>query len=41
MLSIFTSRGALVSGAPRLLIGCAAAAVTYLAGSWLGVEASP
>ena len=40
VLSVFTSRGALVSGARMLLIGCAAAAVTYAVGGWLGVEAS-
>ncbi|HXV61041.1 MAG TPA: VIT1/CCC1 family protein [Vicinamibacteria bacterium] len=39
-LSVFTSRGALVSGARMLLIGCAAAMVTYAVGSWLGVEVS-
>ena len=39
VLSVFTSRGALVSGARMLLIGCAAAAVTYAVGGWLGVEA--
>jgi VIT1/CCC1 family predicted Fe2+/Mn2+ transporter len=40
VLSVFTSRGAFASGARMLLIGCAAAAVTYAVGSWLGVEAS-
>ncbi len=40
VLSVFTARGAFVSGARMLLIGCAAAAVTYAAGSWLGVDAS-
>jgi VIT1/CCC1 family predicted Fe2+/Mn2+ transporter len=39
-LSIFTSRGALASGARMLLIGCAAATVTYAVGSWLGVQVS-
>ncbi len=38
LLSVFTSRSALVSGARMLAIGCAAAAVTYVVGSWLGVE---
>jgi len=40
VLSVFTSRGAFASGARMLLIGCAAAAVTYAVGGWLGVEAS-
>lgn len=40
VLSVFTSRSALVSGTRMLLIGCAAAAVTYAVGSWLGVAAS-
>jgi VIT1/CCC1 family predicted Fe2+/Mn2+ transporter len=39
-LSIFTSRGALVSGVRMLAIGCAAAAVTYAVGSLFGVDAS-
>lgn len=39
-LSLFTSRSAFVSGARMLLIGCAAAAVTYAVGSWLGVQVS-
>jgi len=40
LLSVFTSRSALASGGRMLLIGGAAAAVTYAVGSWLGVEAS-
>jgi VIT1/CCC1 family predicted Fe2+/Mn2+ transporter len=40
LLSVFTSRSAFLSGVRTLLIGCAAAAVTYVVGSWLGVEAS-
>jgi VIT1/CCC1 family predicted Fe2+/Mn2+ transporter len=40
LLSVFTSKSALSSGIRTLLIGCAAAAVTYAVGSWLGVEAS-
>ncbi|HSF15469.1 MAG TPA: VIT1/CCC1 transporter family protein [Vicinamibacteria bacterium] len=40
VLSVFTSRSALVSGARMLVIGCVAATVTYAVGSWLGVEVS-
>jgi VIT1/CCC1 family predicted Fe2+/Mn2+ transporter len=40
LLSVFTSRGALLSGARMLGIGCAAAAVTYAIGSLFGVDAS-